>query len=116
LISALRASELHTDPGRPLLSFLLQNGQPLYGCLTPDGYKNTKAAWLNPDGLLKRVELANQISTGQMPGARGQAADPQRVMDAIGKEIKPNTAAAFAKASQGMKSAVLLGCPEFMKY
>jgi uncharacterized protein (DUF1800 family) len=116
LISALRASELPTDPGRPLLSFLLQTGQPLYGCLTPDGYKNTKDAWLNPDGLLKRVTLANEMSTGQMPGARGQAADPRRVMDAIGKEVEAKTQAAFAKAPEGMKSAVLLGSPEFMKY
>jgi uncharacterized protein (DUF1800 family) len=99
-----------------LLAFLLRTGQPLYGCLTPDGYKNTQSAWLNPDGLLKRISLANEISEGQMPGCRGQHADPKLVMDAIGKEIKPNTAAAFAKAREDMKSAVLLGSPEFMKY
>ncbi|MBY0551093.1 MAG: DUF1800 domain-containing protein [Candidatus Obscuribacterales bacterium] len=116
LTSALRASALLTEPGRPLFSFLLSTGQPIYGCLTPDGYKNTKDAWLNPDGLLKRVTLANEMSTGQMAGARGRAADPRRVVNAIGKGMEAKTRAAFAKAPEGMKSAVLLSSPEFMKY
>jgi len=116
LISTLRASQISPQNSKPLLGFLLQTGEPLYGCLTPDGYKNTKAAWLNPDGLLKRISLATALSTGRLPAAPGQQADPQRVLDAIGKEVKPKTLTAVAKAPEVMRSALLLGSPEFMKY
>jgi uncharacterized protein (DUF1800 family) len=88
----------------------------LYGCLTPDGYKNTKDAWVNPDGLLKRISLATAISTGRLPAAIGQQPDPRQVMDAIGKEVKPKTLVTVAQAPQNMQSALLLGSPEFMKY
>ena len=30
---------------------------PLYGCLTPDGYKNTEE-WLSPDGTTRRIGVA----------------------------------------------------------
>ncbi len=116
LISALRASQISPQEARPLLGFLVQTGEPLYGCLTPDGYKNTKDAWVNPDGLLKRISLATAISTGRMPAAIGQQPDPRQVMDAIGKEVKPTTLATVAQAPQNMQSALLLGSPEFMKY
>ena len=116
LISTLRASQVSPQQGRPLLGFLVQTGEPLYGCLTPDGYKNTKDAWLNPDGLLKRISLATAISTGRLPAAMGQQADPRQVMDAIGKEVKPKTMATIAQAPQNMQSALLLGSPEFMRY
>jgi uncharacterized protein (DUF1800 family) len=116
LISALRASQISPQEARPLLGFLVQTGEPLYGCLTPDGYKNTKDAWVNPDGLLKRISLATAISTGRLPAAIGQQPDPRQVMDAIGKEVKPKTLVTVAQAPQNMQSALLLGSPEFMKY
>jgi hypothetical protein len=51
-----------------------------------------------------------------MPGADGSKADPQLVMDAIGKELKPNTLEVEEKTKPQLQAAVLLGSPEFMKY
>ena len=116
VLSTLRASEIQPTNYLPILGFLRQTGQPLYGCLTPDGYKNTKEAWLNPDGLLRRISLATAIGSGRMPGAQGIEVDPKRLLDAVGKELQPATIAQLEKTPQKLKAAVVLGSPEFMKY
>jgi hypothetical protein len=43
-----------------------QLGMPLYGCLTPDGYKNTQEAWLNPDALTRRITFATALGSGRI--------------------------------------------------
>jgi uncharacterized protein (DUF1800 family) len=116
VISSLRASDIIPTNFFPFLGYLNQSGQPLYGCLTPDGYKTTKDAWLNPDGLLKRINIATALGVGKMPGAIGLKADPAVVMTSIGKELNSNTLAVVAKTPPPMKAALLLGSPEFMKY
>ncbi len=40
---------------------------PLYGCQTPDGYKQTQAAWLNPDAMMLRLSFATALGTGRLP-------------------------------------------------
>ena len=40
---------------------------PLYGAQTPDGYKNTEAAWLNPDALSRRINFATALAAGRLP-------------------------------------------------
>jgi hypothetical protein len=40
---------------------------PLYGCQTPDGYKNTQDAWLNPDALTRRIAFASALAGGRLP-------------------------------------------------
>jgi hypothetical protein len=40
---------------------------PLYGCPTPDGYKNTEAAWLNPDAVTRRINFATALASGRLP-------------------------------------------------
>jgi len=116
VVSSLRASDIIPTNFNPFLGYLNQAGQPLYGCLTPDGYKTTKDAWLNPDGLIKRINIATALGVGKMPGAIGLKADPEVVMSAIGKELNSNTVAVVAKGPAQMKAALLLGSPEFMKY
>ena len=67
-VSSLRVSGLPMIVNvRPLLDTLYQNGQPLYGCLTPDGYKNTREAWLNPDTMIYRLNFANALGNGYLP-------------------------------------------------
>lgn len=116
VLSTLRASEIRPNNYIPILGFLRQTGQPLYGCLTPDGYKNTKDAWLNSDGLLRRISLATAIGSGKMPGAQGAQIDNDRLLDAVGKELQPATIAQLDKTPPHLKPAVVLGSPEFMKY
>jgi uncharacterized protein (DUF1800 family) len=68
VVSAVRATG---EPGivnvKPLLGTLNQLGEPLYGCITPDGYKNTEAAWLNPDAMIDRLNFATALGGGYLP-------------------------------------------------
>jgi uncharacterized protein (DUF1800 family) len=67
VISAVRASGAPVKNVMPLLGTLNQLGMPLYGCQTPDGYKNTQDAWLNPDALSRRITFATALGTGRLP-------------------------------------------------
>ena len=69
VISSIRATGLKSPRLDLINGFLKMQGQPLYGCLTPDGYKNAKDAWINPDALLRRINFATALGTGQLPGA-----------------------------------------------
>jgi hypothetical protein len=42
-------------------------GMPTYGCLTPNGYANTRDAWLNPDSMMARLSFATALGTGNLP-------------------------------------------------
>lgn len=66
VVSALRASGAQVNNVAPLLGTLNQLGMPLYGCQTPDGYKNTQEAWLNPDALARRITFATALGSGRI--------------------------------------------------
>ncbi|WP_404785448.1 DUF1800 domain-containing protein [Altericista sp. CCNU0014] len=66
-LSAVRATGTEVTNFRPVVGFLQQAGMPLYGCLTPDGYKNTEAAWLNPDAMTRRISFATALASGRLP-------------------------------------------------
>ncbi len=67
VVSAARASGVDVVNVQPLVGVLAQLGMPLYGCQTPDGYKNTEAAWLNPDGVTRRINFATALASGRLP-------------------------------------------------
>jgi uncharacterized protein (DUF1800 family) len=67
VVSAVRASGEPVVNVLPLTNAMNQLGMPLYGCLTPDGYKNTQDAWLNPDALARRITFATALGSGRMP-------------------------------------------------
>ncbi len=67
VVSAVRASGVDVINFKPLLGALHQFGMPLYGCQTPDGYKNTQSAWLNPDAMVYRLNFANALGNGNLP-------------------------------------------------
>src|SRR6516164_4451927 len=64
VISAVRAAGAPVGDMRPLLAAMSQLGMPLYGCLTPDGYKNTENAWLSPDPTTRRIGIATAFARG----------------------------------------------------
>ncbi len=67
VVSAARASGMQVVNVQPLVGVLAQLGMPLYGCLTPDGYKNTEAAWLNPEGVTRRINFVTALASGRLP-------------------------------------------------
>lgn len=66
-VSAVRATGTEVTNFQPISSVLQQLGMPLYGCLTPDGYQNTEAAWLNPDAMTRRISFATALASGRLP-------------------------------------------------
>lgn len=66
VISSLRLAydgKLFTN-FRPVIGWLQQLGEPLYGHVTPDGYALTDAAWTSSGQLVKRFEIARAIGSG----------------------------------------------------
>lgn len=116
-ISALRATDMHlSDPGSALKIqlFLNQQGQPLYQCQTPDGYKNTRETWLNPDGLMKRMEFATKLGQAQR---RAQPLDYRWIQSTVnGGRLSLKTQQAIAAVPDYQKTSALIGSPEFMQY
>jgi uncharacterized protein (DUF1800 family) len=108
LLSSLRALDLPLANPQPLLQALTQAGQPLYGALTPDGYKNTAAAWRNPEALTQRVQLATTL--GQRSGV---SAD--RLGATLGASVSEPTRRTLAAEPAGQQVALLLASPDFMK-
>ncbi|MGH7265788.1 MAG: DUF1800 domain-containing protein, partial [Candidatus Rokuibacteriota bacterium] len=66
--SALRALGAETDGGLPLLRALSLMGQPLYAAQAPTGYADRAEAWVNPGGLLARLDLAHALAANRLPG------------------------------------------------
>jgi uncharacterized protein (DUF1800 family) len=83
VLSATRATGVVVRNPRPLLGEMARLGMPLYGCQTPDGYKNTEGAWLNPDATTLRINFATALARGNLPVANSPPAiaGPQLVAD-----------------------------------
>jgi uncharacterized protein (DUF1800 family) len=96
-LSALRAIG-HTPANvRPLQFQLVSEGMPLFGCQTPDGYKNTEAAWLNPHAMGRRVEFALRVATEHLRNGPAAPDELERVVADLGPLVTPQTAAAAAQ-------------------
>jgi uncharacterized protein (DUF1800 family) len=144
VISAARASAVPSTNITPLLGTMTQLGMPLYGCQTPDGYKNTQDAWLNPDALSRRIAFATALAGGRLPltaapgtgrpdGMRkmeriekaADAApnapamaplDPLQLQATLGGAISAHTLATVAGSPAPLRAAMLLGSPDFMQH
>ncbi|MFG6488004.1 DUF1800 domain-containing protein [Roseateles sp. BYS78W] len=108
LLSTMRALDLPLNTPQPLQQALTQAGQPLYGALTPDGYKNTAAAWRNPEALTQRVQLATTL--GQRSGITAE-----RLTSTLGASVSEPTRRTLATEPAGQQVALLLASPDFMK-
>ncbi|NHZ32222.1 DUF1800 domain-containing protein [Massilia rubra] len=129
VVSAARASA--TPPGDigPLLGALNQLGMPLYGCQTPDGYKNTEAAWMNPHALTRRIVFATALGAGRLALAKGAPVvaladassvtpaplDPLQLASTLGASVSPRTQELVAASPVALRAAMLLGGPDFMQ-
>jgi uncharacterized protein (DUF1800 family) len=98
VISSVRATGTPVLNVGPLLGTMAQLGQPLYGCLTPDGYKNTQAAWLNPDALSRRITFATALASGRM----AVSAPPPMERAMSGSAALPARASAEPMPEMGM--------------
>ena len=115
-VSVLRATNAQPANYNLIMGFLRQQGMPIYGCITPDGYKNTKDAWLNSDTLFKRIGFAASIASGRLRNVCPEPPDYTVVGTVFGATLSPNTVRVITRAPDQIKLALLLGSPEFMLY
>ncbi len=116
IVSLVRATHAKVNDYNRLQQYLNSQGEPLYGCLTPDGYKNVKDAWLNPDALLHRANFAVDYATGHVNAIDSSSLDVRNIENTLNLKLGPGTLAAINQAPPNMKASVLLGSPEFMLY
>jgi uncharacterized protein (DUF1800 family) len=118
VVSTLRATDTPVTErnARAITNTLQQLGMPLYRCASPDGYKNTQDAWLNPNGLTYRLNFVTALTRGQLPGF-----SPQRPMSrdtliqTLGVGLSPKTQQAIAASPSALHPTLILGSPEFMR-
>ena len=120
MLSAARAAGVAVDNPKPLVNALLRLGQPLYGCATPDGYRDTAEAWLSADAAVLRVNFATALAAGRLPFAKEAGAPPSPVDAAdlqrlLAPALSPKTRAVLAASPAELQAALLLGGPDFMR-
>jgi uncharacterized protein (DUF1800 family) len=141
VVSAVRAAGVPLANPKPLLSAMARQGMPLYGCQTPDGYRDTADAWLSPDASLLRVSFATALASGNLPVAAAQqtpevalAMTPRPEVMAV-SSVEPKREPVDAEALQRLldaalshsarqviaavppaqRAALILGSPDFMR-
>jgi uncharacterized protein (DUF1800 family) len=140
VISSVRATGAPVVNVLPLAGTMAQLGMPLYGCQTPDGYKNTRDAWLNPDAMMMRLSFATALGAGRLPIERPPDIDfgagggfrtsgqvrpvnydgrmnppaPEILAATLGNQFSSRTEAAIESAPMQLRAPLILGSPEFM--
>jgi len=107
VVSSARATGLPILNIRPLLGTLTQLGMPLYGCPTPDGYKNTETAWLNPDAVTRRINFATALASGRLPVDRPMDGNEAMRMGKKQLERKDDVAKVASMPTQTWRNSAL---------
>jgi hypothetical protein len=139
VLSAARAAGVDVNNPRPLLGAIARLGQQVYGCQTPDGFRDSEDAWLSPDATLLRVSFATALGAGRLPlqaapvlegpviEASAPATPPPSPpqggapIDAapLGGLLQPmlteRTRSVVAAAAPAMQAGLILGSPDFMR-
>ncbi|HEX3666457.1 MAG TPA: DUF1800 domain-containing protein [Rhizomicrobium sp.] len=119
IVSAARAAGIGVGHIEKLNGALTDLGQPLYGCVSPDGYACTQAAWLDANGLLHRISFAIDFGNGVYSGfgSNGDfdAPDPGRILQAIGPALSKKTLNVALAAPAANRTGAIVGSPDFMR-
>lgn len=70
VVSAVRASGADVTNYMPLINAMRVMGMPVYGCVQPNGYSWTAAAWVNTGDLVDRMNFALALASGRLPGIK----------------------------------------------
>ena len=111
VVAAHRALGLDTSKPGPINSALTLLGQPLWTPAGPNGFPDASDAWLSPEGVKLRVELAQ--------GFARQAKDappPEDLVARVLPDAGPATREAVLRAENREQAyALLLMAPEFQR-
>jgi uncharacterized protein (DUF1800 family) len=68
--STARALGADVDQPLQLAQWVSRIGEPLYQCLTPNGYSDKAAAWVSTGALLNRVNFAVALTSNKVRGSQ----------------------------------------------
>jgi uncharacterized protein (DUF1800 family) len=68
--STTRALGADVDQPLQLAQWISRIGEPLYQCLTPNGYSDKAATWVSTGALLNRVNFAVALTSNKVRGAQ----------------------------------------------
>lgn len=114
VISAIRATG-SKNPNLKRTAAILNNlGMPLYACPTPDGYKNTQEAWLNPDAMLRRLSFATNVARGFLTSRQNRPIQSKLLDRTLKNSLSDRTKSAIETSPPEIRAALMLGSPEMM--
>lgn len=111
-VSALRGLDIEVPSPRIATGALAELGQPTWRPRSPAGWDDRAASWAGPDALVRRVQVASQISD------RARTAVDARALaeKILAGSVSENTRSALGRAeSQQQALALLLVSPEFLR-
>ncbi len=114
VLSSLRSVGAMPRPAGPVAAALNQQGMPLYGAQTPDGYKNTAAAWVSAEAITQRIQFATQLAQGR-PVLVADRPDAAQVLATLGPAIGDTTRSHVMAERAAMQATVLWASPDFMR-
>ena len=138
VLSAARAAGVAVKNPRPLLNAMARQGMPLYGCPTPDGYRDTADKWLSPDASMVRAAFAVALANGNLPlggdapamdaamqpaaltnapqdAGKREPVDAAALQHLLAPALSANTREIVDAAPPEQRAALLLGGPDFMR-
>jgi uncharacterized protein (DUF1800 family) len=115
VVSAVRSTGITVEKTDPLILTLQQLSMPIYGCPTPDGYKQTETAWLNPDSMVRRLNFAIALGNGRSGlTTEVKLVTVNGLQTTVLPQLKPKTQQQIMAQPAGLRSGLMLGSPEFM--
>ncbi len=127
VVSSVRSTGVTVNTVKPLTDLIGQLGMTIYGCPTPNGYKYTQDAWLNPDSMTRRLNFATNLGGGRLSLFAPQLTtpkpaipptytplDPIQLTSTLGNSFSAKTQRAIDASSPDIRAALILGSPEFM--
>lgn len=127
VVSSLRATGARVDDATGLAKALRDLGQPLYYAQPPTGYPDRAEAWMSGGALLQRIQFADALVKGRVPGVKvdlsnlagpgDPAARADRLVRAlVAGEVSAATRQTIARAAgETQVAALTLGAPEFQR-
>lgn len=112
VVSLLRAANISPPDLKQVAGNIAQMGMPIYGCITPDGYKNTRETWLSPDAMMRRVSLATSIGNGFLNNK--QSVDSNQLSQTLDNSFSSKTQEVVNSSPPRLKAGLMLGSPEML--
>ena len=104
-VSAVRACAMPLGDPRQLAGAVARMGMPIFLCPTPDGWRDSREAWLNPEGLRQRAEFG--IRLGGQTGAA--------LTDTLSASLSAGAQSVMAGLPPKERVSMALARPDFMR-